>query len=120
MNMKYLLIFFVLISIRQATAAFYVQDSVAVSKEMTQASTGDAQGDSLSHNLKTPVLYQALKLRPLLSDKFGLALKQTFKYDTTWDNPETRCYEFKRPITQKYLFLFNFTSKQQYTPTSLP
>ncbi len=37
-----------------------------------------------------------------------------FKYNTTWSNPEHRCYEFRQPLTAKQTFLFNFMSSRKY------
>lgn len=42
-----------------------------------------------------------------------------FKYDTTSRNPEHRCYEIRKPISNQVNFLFNFMSLQQYRINAL-
>jgi len=51
--------------------------------------------------------------RPLLP---LVPFSRLFKYDTSWNNPETRCYEFKKPLTRKVNFLFNFVRLDRYEP----
>lgn len=110
------IIFFILFALHKTAVAFCVQDSVKVSIVTAQKSTQDASSDNVTLNLRPQALLPVIRVQPFLSDKFGLVLKQTFKYDTTWSNPDHRCYEIKKPITQKYLFLFKFISQQQYLP----
>ncbi len=43
-----------------------------------------------------------------------------FKYDTTWNNPEHRCYEIRKPISGGTTFLFNFLASPQYNVAAVP
>lgn len=43
-----------------------------------------------------------------------------FKYDTSRNNPEHRCYDIRKPLTRNYTFLFNFLSSQQYLGAGSP
>lgn len=43
-----------------------------------------------------------------------------FKYDTSRNNPEHRCYDIRKPLTRNYSFLFNFLSSQQYLGAGSP
>ena len=47
--------------------------------------------------------------------EYRLPFSTIFKYDTSPNNPENKCYEITKPLTKKYTFLFNFMSQQQYT-----
>jgi len=47
--------------------------------------------------------------------KYRIPFSTIFKYDTSPNNPENKCYDITRPLTKKYTFLFNFMSQQQYT-----
>jgi len=110
-------LFFVTLLIFIPAANLYAQDSTAVPEEAPNALIRSDSTSSIFSTTK-PGLIPTLK--PVLSESFSPKFKQTLKYDTTWDNPETRCYEFKQPISRNYLFLFKFLSKQQYEVYSLP
>lgn len=43
-----------------------------------------------------------------------------FKFDTSPANPEVRCYDIRKPLTDHYTFLFNFLSNQQYNIETAP
>lgn len=45
---------------------------------------------------------------------YRLPFSTIFKYDTSPNNPENKCYDFTKPLTKKYTFLFNFMSMQKY------
>jgi len=45
---------------------------------------------------------------------YNVPFSVLFKYDTSPNNPEHRCYEITKPITRQMTFLFNFMSLQQY------
>ncbi|MFQ5676920.1 MAG: hypothetical protein ACE5G1_13570 [bacterium] len=45
---------------------------------------------------------------------YRLPFTEIFKYDTSPNNPEHRCYDINKPLTNRYSFLFNFMSQQKY------
>jgi len=47
--------------------------------------------------------------------KYRVPFSTIFKYDTSPNNPENKCYDITRPLTKKYTFLFNFMSQRKYT-----
>ena len=67
-----------------------------------------------SDSTQAPQQKPELQLRPLLTLDPRL-----FQYDTSRNNPEHRCYDFRRPLRKNTEFLFNFLSKQKYTPNDL-
>lgn len=40
---------------------------------------------------------------------------QTFKYDTSKNNPDHRCYEIVKPISSRYNFVFNLILIEKFT-----
>ncbi len=40
---------------------------------------------------------------------------QTFKYDTSKNNPDHRCYEIIKPISSRYHFVFNLILMEKFT-----
>ena len=46
--------------------------------------------------------------------EYRVPFSKLFKYDTSPNNPENRCYEITKPLTKKYTFLFNFMSSKKY------
>ena len=94
-------------------------------------STGTGEKETITHARLNHVLTDSARIKinaPIknrvifwnnpseLFDKhsFEISNKFIFKYDTSRENPELRCYEFKKPLTHGYLFLFNLLSNQKY------
>ena len=63
---------------------------------------------------------ESLQQKPELQLRRLLTLDSLlFQYDTSRNNPAHRCYDFRRSLRKNTEFLFNFLSKQQYTPNAL-
>jgi len=43
------------------------------------------------------------------------SFSRIFKYDTSPDNPDHRCYEIVAPLTKNYQLHFNFMSQENFT-----
>ena len=73
------------------------------------------------HSTRQILATKQLLHMPLLSD-FGYGLRsyrtpfsQLFKYDTSPNNPEHKCYEIKKTLSNQYDFSFKFLSFDRYT-----
>lgn len=71
------------------------------------------QSEDLTRQLTLPKLIKIESKNIVL--QYRLPFSTIFKYDTSPNNPENKCYDITRPLTKKYTFLFNFMSQQQYT-----
>lgn len=87
--------------------------SEAVKIDSITSSVKLAQNEDLSGELSLPQLTKIDSTNAILN--YRLPFSTIFKYDTSPNNPEHKCYEFTKPLTKKYTFLFNFISQQQYT-----
>jgi|GEM_PF-3284403 len=45
---------------------------------------------------------------------YTMPFSALFKYDTSPDNTDHKCYDFRKPLTKHQTFLFNFMSKKKY------
>ena len=83
-----------------------------------RADTSIAQPNKLRTLRFLAVAKNATILKPESNDSIAGAntrpFSKLFKYDTTWSNPDHRCYEFRQPLTKKQTFLFNFMSSRKY------
>lgn len=95
-------------------------DSNSARVDHSDSTTSSIKGDmSLTQN---KVLTSQLTLRkftqldsPNAVLKYKLPFSTLFKYDTSPGNPDHRCYEITKPLTEKYTLLFNFMSQRKYT-----
>jgi len=87
--------------------------SEAVKIDSTTRALNINQSEDLTKQLTLPRLIIVESKNAIL--EYRLPFSTIFKYDTSPNNPENKCYEITRPLTKKYTFLFNFMSQQQYT-----
>ncbi len=93
------------------TAAKLVSLEQAPTQDLSAALFGQAGGNGLA-----VFRYPLANLASLQAGKldYVVPFSVLFKYDTSPDNPEHKCYDIRKPLTAKHTFLFNFLSKQQY------
>jgi len=87
--------------------------SEAVKIDSTTSLAKLDQKDDLTKQLTLQKISKIDSLNLIL--KYRIPFSTIFKYDTSPNNPENKCYDITRPLTKKYTFLFNFMSQQQYT-----
>jgi hypothetical protein len=78
---------------------------------------GNTPVQPLNKWLFRPVVFTVDQITPS-TQRPGTLVRMTpfsnLRYDTSPSNPEHRCYDFRKPLTTRYTFLFNFLSNQQY------
>lgn len=114
------LLLFILFSTQSLLSQVNSIDSNSARVDHSDSTTSSIKRDaSLPQN---KVLTSALTLRkftqldsPNAVLKYKLPFSTLFKYDTSPGNPDHRCYEITKPLTEKYTLLFNFMSQRKYT-----
>lgn len=100
-------------------------DSNRVFQNLPGSQLGDTLNKAATNDLRLPLLPLLPELahfdhsdsttsNPELENRAPFSV--LFKFDTSPNNLEIKCYDFRKPITNNYTFLFNFLSTQQYTP----